>query len=136
MTTALTSQNTPYTPSKSLTSPSRYLINILLGQSIRRYREAGRLSQEMLAERAGCHPSYLSSIENGRADLSIKTFDRLCKALAVSSGYLYCEAEVLATVYRESAPSGDDLVDPLATQCWLESHLRQTARHHAESGMV
>ncbi len=108
---------------------SRCLINILLGLVIRHYRETSRLTQEAVAERAGCHVSYLSTIENGRADLSIKTFDRLCKALAVSANWLYFEAEMLEKNYLESdiaRQNGYDTFNPLTAQYWLREYLQTT----------
>jgi len=74
----------------------------------------------------------LSAIENGRADLSIKTFDRLCKALSVSANRLYLEAELLEKHYLNSdlAQSDDRGLDdrgsanPLKAQCWLNEYLQ------------
>jgi transcriptional regulator with XRE-family HTH domain len=121
----------PVTGRPDRSTPSRYLINILLGLVIRRYRETCNLTQENVAERAGCHASYLSAIENGRADLSIKTFDRLCKALSVSANWLYLEAELLEKHYLDSGLARSDdreWANPLTAQYWHKEYLQQEAR--------
>lgn len=109
-------------------NPPRYLTNILLGLILRRCRESRNLTQEKVAERAGCHASYLSAIENGKADLSIKTFDRLCKALAVSAYVLYLQAELLEEPYLDSdivRTRGNEPTNPLVAQYWLDEFLKQ-----------
>lgn len=99
----------------------RYLLTILLGLVIRRHREARYLTQEQVAEIAGCHTSYISAIENGRSELSIRIFDRLCKALAVSAHLLYAQAEILEQQYRQTLSGNGQSLDsgnPLAAQGW------------------
>lgn len=115
--------------SASRPAAPRCLVNVLLGLVIRHCRETSRLTQEAVAERAGCHVTYLSAIENGRADLSIKTFDRLCKALAVSASWLYLAAEGLEKDYLASEvalKSGRDSANPLTAQFWLREYLQTT----------
>ena len=36
-----------------------------VGQRIRNYRVRSKLSQEQLAERSGCHPTYIGQVERG-----------------------------------------------------------------------
>jgi transcriptional regulator with XRE-family HTH domain len=43
----------------------------LLGYRVRDYRKALGISQERLAELAGVHPTYISNIENAKANASI-----------------------------------------------------------------
>lgn len=104
----------------------RYPMNVLLGLILKRQRELKALTQEQVAEWAGCHASYLSAIENGHSELSIRIFDRLCKALAVSAHVLYAQAEYLEChLYRTQ--TGDcqlsDGLNPLAAQGWVNQFL-------------
>jgi len=55
-----------------------------LGQAIRQVREDRSLSQERLAELAGLHRTYLSSVEQGRRNLSIGNVSKIANALGVS----------------------------------------------------
>ena len=55
-----------------------------LGQGIRQVREDRSLSQERLAELAGLHRTYVSSVEQGRRNLSIENIQKIAKALGVS----------------------------------------------------
>lgn len=104
-----------------MSNQNNYPMNVLLGFVIRRYREAQHLTQEEVADRAGCHASYLSTIENGRSDLSIRIFDSLCKALAVSAHLLYAQAEALEIQYSLSFhnfKSPAVPIDPLVAHGW------------------
>ncbi len=99
-----------------------YPMNVLLGLVIKRYREAAYLTQEQVAERAGCNASYISTIENGRSELSIRIFDRLCKALAVSAHILYAQAEMLEQQYYLASPRSTQKagpIDPLVAHNWF-----------------
>jgi transcriptional regulator with XRE-family HTH domain len=55
-----------------------------LGHAIRQVREDRSLSQERLAELAGLHRTYISSVEQGRRNLSIENIHRIANALGVS----------------------------------------------------
>ena len=55
----------------------------ILGETIRRYRKAARLSQETLAEKADLHPNYFGEIERGENSVSIAALLRIAKALRV-----------------------------------------------------
>jgi transcriptional regulator with XRE-family HTH domain len=59
-----------------------------LGRNVRRHRDAHRLTQEILAERAGLDPTYISGIERGLRNPGIKNVARLAKALKVSTSKL------------------------------------------------
>jgi len=56
-----------------------------IGLNVRAYREALRITQEQLAEKADLHDRTLGKIERGELNLSILIFIRLCKALNVSA---------------------------------------------------
>ena len=51
---------------------------------MKRIRLEKRLTQENVAEGAGLHPNYISSVERGERNLSIANIERIAAALAVS----------------------------------------------------
>jgi transcriptional regulator with XRE-family HTH domain len=59
-----------------------------LGMTIKRLRERRKLTQEVLAERAGIHRVYLAQIEAGTKTPSIPTLEKLAAALGVKPGRL------------------------------------------------
>lgn len=61
----------------------------LIGDRIRGFRKAKRLTQEKLAELADLHPTFLSEIENGKANYSISTLLSISKALKVNPAELF-----------------------------------------------
>ena len=56
-----------------------------VGLNIRSHREALRMTQEQLAEKADLHDRTLGKIERGELNFSILIFIRLCKALNISA---------------------------------------------------
>lgn len=67
-----------------------------LGIVIRKYRNARRLTQEQLAERADSHWTYISEIENGHRNPGIDILRRIAKGLEVPLSRLIIEAEEAA----------------------------------------
>ena len=61
---------------------------VALGKSIRLRRLTLGLSQEKLAEAAGLHWTYISSIERGKRNVSLVNIVRIAKALGVSPSEL------------------------------------------------
>ena len=57
---------------------------VILGRNIRRLREEAGLSQEQLAFDAGMKRSYLSDMERGVRNPSVRALGRLAAALKVS----------------------------------------------------
>ena len=70
--------------------PKRDAVLAVLGQNVRRRREARELTQEKLAEKAGLDPTYISGIERGLRNPGIKNVARLAKALGLTTSAL-CE---------------------------------------------
>lgn len=59
------------------------------GRNVRRWRKERGLSQEELAHRAGLHPTYVSGIETGYRNPTIKVIERVAKALKVEPAELF-----------------------------------------------
>ena len=53
----------------------------IVGQRIRNNRTKLGLSQEDLAEFAGCHYTYIGQLERGEKNATIETIERISKAL-------------------------------------------------------
>ena len=61
----------------------------ILGQRIRNYRTEKKLSQERLAELAGCHHTYIGQIERGEKNATIESIEKIASALNVSLSKLF-----------------------------------------------
>lgn len=59
-----------------------------IGERIRVIRQEHGLTQERLAERVNLHPTYISEIENGKANVSLQALASLARSLGVSLGDL------------------------------------------------
>jgi transcriptional regulator with XRE-family HTH domain len=59
------------------------------GRKIRLLRVKNGLSQEELAEQANLHRTYISSLELGHRNVSLKNIQALADALGVSPGELF-----------------------------------------------
>lgn len=61
----------------------------LFGQRVRLLRRQAGLSQEGLAEAAGLHRTYVSSIERGQRNVGLDNIIRLARALGVEPRSLF-----------------------------------------------
>lgn len=61
---------------------------VLLGRNVRMQREARGLSQEQLAFEAGMKRSYLSELERGLRNPSVRALGRLAAALNIDPAVL------------------------------------------------
>ena len=59
-------------------------IQIKIGQRIREFRKAKGLSQEQLALKADIDRTYMTSVENGKRNISIQNIEKIIKALETS----------------------------------------------------
>ena len=59
------------------------------GATVRRLRHRLGISQEMLAERADLHRTYITGIENGTRNVTLKSIEKLARALQVSTDSLF-----------------------------------------------
>ena len=53
--------------------------------NVKKYRLLQSLSQEALAEIAGLHRTYISLVERGRRNISIKNIEKIALALEVDA---------------------------------------------------
>lgn len=58
-------------------------ILVAFGQRLRKVRTRKGLSQEKLAELAGLHRTYVSSVERGERNISLVNIKRLAQAMDV-----------------------------------------------------
>jgi transcriptional regulator with XRE-family HTH domain len=63
-------------------------IRRILASRLRLLRAINGWSQETLAERAGLHRTYISSIENEERSIGIDNIERLARAFGVSASEL------------------------------------------------
>jgi len=67
-----------------MSTPNKHTaMRFLAAGRIRKLREAKGLSQEALADIAGLHRTYISSVERGEKNFTVDTLERLAEALAV-----------------------------------------------------
>src|ERR1035437_1012902 len=64
--------------------PKRNPVLAAFGQNVRKRRDARRITQEVLAERAELDRTYISDIERGTRNLGIENVVRLASALGVT----------------------------------------------------
>lgn len=67
----------------------------MLGQLIRKHREAKDLSQEELSFEAEIHRTYVSQLERGLQSPTIEVLRRICSALDIKTSALLAELEFL-----------------------------------------
>lgn len=65
----------------------------LFAANMRRIRLDKKLTQEGVAEAAGLHPNYISSVERGERNISICNIERIAYALGVPMPILLSEPE-------------------------------------------
>jgi transcriptional regulator with XRE-family HTH domain len=63
-------------------------VQIRFGERLRAVRQQRGISQEKLAELAGLHRTYVSSIERGERNVSLVNIERLAAALGVAMAEL------------------------------------------------
>lgn len=61
------------------------------GLAVKNWRERLLLSQEDLAVRAGLHRSYVSDLERGTRNISLKTIEKIAAAMQISVWNLFAE---------------------------------------------
>jgi transcriptional regulator with XRE-family HTH domain len=66
---------------------------LLFACNMKRLRLDRKLTQENVAEGAGLHPNYISSVERGERNISISNIERIACALNVPMTELLAEPE-------------------------------------------
>lgn len=61
----------------------------IIGQRIRNYRTQKGLSQEKLAELAGCHPTYIGQLERGEKNATLESVEKIASAMDISMSELF-----------------------------------------------
>jgi two-component system response regulator len=61
------------------------------GLAVKDWRERLRLSQDELATRAGLHRSYVSDLERGTRNISLKSIGKIAEAMRISIWNLFAE---------------------------------------------
>ncbi len=62
---------------------------ITFGQKIRDLRISKRYSQEVLADKANLHRTYIGMIERGEKNITLVNIEKLAKALDVNLKFLF-----------------------------------------------
>lgn len=92
-----------------------------IGAALRYVRHTLRLKIELVAQDAGCAPSNLSRIENGRQQPSVPLLQALAQALDTPVSELYALVEADAQA-RGAQESGNDAKTPaLQARDWIEA---------------
>lgn len=90
------------------------------GSSVKAWRKRLGLSQEVLAERADLHRTYVSDVERGARNLSLESITRMARALDISVAELFPPelSEPMAAQPAGSPPSRctQELVDVLLVE--------------------
>ncbi len=63
----------------------------VFARNVRKYRTAKHLSQEVLAEKAGLHRTYISAIECERRSIALDNVQHITDALEVETYLLFVE---------------------------------------------
>jgi len=71
----------------------KFAAQLLFARNMKRIRLDKKLTQENVAEGAGLHPNYISSVERGERNLSIANIERIACALGVSMPELLTESD-------------------------------------------
>lgn len=78
-----------------------------IGQRIRNYRTNLGWSQEKLADRCGCHPTYIGQLERGEKNATLESVEKIAAALNVSLSKLL-----------EKLGGNDDNVNGIPLACY------------------
>lgn len=82
------------------------------GSAVRRHRELLRISQEDLASRADLDRTYVSGIERGARNPTLKIIDRIARALGVEPEVIFATAREIGEQEADAAPEPSDERSP------------------------
>jgi transcriptional regulator with XRE-family HTH domain len=72
---------------------ARQEISLTFGTVVKKHRLAKSFSQELLAEKADVHPTYISLLERGQRTPGIDVAERIAKAFGMKLSQLVAEGE-------------------------------------------
>ena len=72
-------------------------ISNIVGERLRNYRRQKGWSQEVLAERAELHPTYIGQLERGEKNATLETVSKVAQALDISLGQLFENISLVET---------------------------------------
>lgn len=64
-------------------------ITIETGRRIRNYRIQQHMSQEVLAEKCGLHPTYIGQLERGEKNATLESIEKIAAGLSISLSRLF-----------------------------------------------
>ena len=100
------------------------------GQRLRGFRKQGGLSLKQLAEHVGCSESFLSKVENGRANPSLSMLHQIVDALGISITSLFdSDSGNHRVVFRQSEGPRLRLQSKEAREIVLERLIPQDGDH-------
>ena len=70
-----------------------YSASIMLGDELRKYREAAGLTQDELAHRASVHRTYVSMLERNKKSPTLDVLFRLCRAMNIPAARIVSRIE-------------------------------------------
>lgn len=81
-----------------------------LGEAVRSYRVHRQLRQSDLAEKSGVSVSFISQFERGLTGTSVNTLTKVCSALGITVGQLFCPTSDRSRVLRREDAQQIDLL--------------------------
>jgi len=87
-----------------------------LGTTVRKLRQQLGLSQEGLAERADLHRTYIAGIERGGRNITLKSVDKLAKALNISVADLLDGSDAESKPASGPRDQASDIIDILLVE--------------------
>lgn len=105
-------------------------ITAIVGQRLRQRRHELGYSQEVTAERAGLHPTYIGQVERGEKNATIESVEKICIALGLPMEDLFSEIVATNSQYQIAQKCYDLIVNqPLADQKKLYSLLEAVVHY-------
>ena len=98
-----------------------------IGQRIREIRRRRDKTLKEVAEASGLSLTYLSDVERGRTQPSLKTLQRLAEGLEVTTTDLMSGVDDLGDATEDAVPEGlrelmaDPAMEPLLTEEWIKT---------------
>ncbi len=72
---------------------SKFSLRLRLAKRVRRLRVARGWSQEVLADVAGLHRTYIGSIERGERNVSLEAMEQIAQALEIPLAELFSDED-------------------------------------------